>query len=368
VRIAWDGRGLCGPRTGIGWYTHHLLRAFEHIDEDWSGHILLNETPPDRFTDRFTCHCFPFPRTVRLRFGWENIILPGMLRKISPDIWHSPLSVVPPFGRFPKAVTVHDVAFLHFPEILPRAYRNYWIRHTRRACQQADRILAVSESTRRDLTDFFPGCASRIEVIPEAADPFYNQPPSQMEREEVLSRHRLSSGFLLFVGTLEPRKNLRFLIEACNQLHESWQDCPPLVIAGGKGWLQSDLMSKIGSNPAKIRLLGYLERKELRVLYHEAGMVLIPSLYEGFGLPAVEAMACGAIVVASDASSLPEVVGEGGVLLPIDDPARWAGAIRTLLESPEQIKKLRQSAREQSQKFSWEKTARETFRVFREMV
>lgn len=368
MRIAWDGRGLCGPRTGIGWYTHHLLRAFEEVDKNWTGHLFLNEIPPDLFTDRLKYRCFPFPRTVRLRRIWEDLILPGMLRTLSPDIWHSPLSVIPPFGQFPKVATVHDVAFLHFPEILPRAYRSYWTRHTRRACQNADRILAVSESTRRDLIDFFPGCADRVEVVPEAADPFYNHVPNAEERMTVLSRHALSPGFLLFVGTLEPRKNLGFLIRAYTRLAESWRDCPPLVITGGKGWLQADLVSTIESSPERFRLVGYLERKDLRVLYREAGVVLVPSLYEGFGLPAIEAMACGGMVLASAVSSLPEVVGEGGMLLPIDDPNRWTEAIRDLLSSPDRQDRYRKSGPQQAQKFSWQKTATETLRVFRELV
>jgi len=364
VIIAWDGRGLVGPRTGIGWYTHHLIRGFIMLEEEWSADLFLNKAIPDQFGERVTSRILPYPNTVRLRSFWENQLLPLILKRHPPDIWHSPLSVVPKGFSCKAVATIHDLAFLHYPEILPAAYRKYWTRRITGGCARAERLIAVSRSTKEDLRHWFDVPDERVVVIHEAADPFYNLPPSQEASTAVLSRLGVEKPFFLFVGTLEPRKNLVFLLDVYRLLLERIKDPPTLVIAGGKGWLQEDLKTRINSFRGQVRLLGYLSRHDLRVLYRSAGMVLIPSRYEGFGLQAVEAMACGAVVLSSNVSSLPEVVGEGGVLLPIDSPEVWVDKIIQLADNEPELGRLREMAIRQASGFNWPRAALETYQVY----
>ncbi len=368
MKIAWDGRGLVGPRTGIGWYTHHLIRGFQTLEEDWSADLYLNKAIPDQFGEEVTRRILPYPNTVRLRSFWENNLLPWGLKRHPADLWHSPLSVVPKGLPCKTVATIHDLAFLHFPDILPRAYREYWTRRVTGACARADKLIAVSEATRKDLHHWFDVPDERVVVVYEAADPFYHFPPSQEEIKSVRSRLGLEDPFFLFVGTLEPRKNLAFLLDVYQLLRKKIKDPPQLVIAGGKGWLQEDVEDRILALGTKGKLVGYLNRNELRALYRSAEMVLVPSRYEGFGLQAVEAMACGAVVLSSNVSSLPEVVGDGGVLLPLDTPEVWVDKIIELADNDPELARLRERAVRRTARFSWPQAAQETLRVYQSVM
>jgi glycosyltransferase involved in cell wall biosynthesis len=364
VIIAWDGRGLVGPRTGIGWYTHHLIRGFETLEVDWSADLYLNKAIDDKFDIHVTPRVYPFPNTVRLRTPWESLLLPLMLRHRPPDIWHSPLSVVPRGLPCKSVATIHDLGFLHYPEILPAAYRQYWTRRIEGACARADRLIAVSEATREDLRRWFDVPEERVTVVYEAADPFYTIPSSREESATVLSQLGVEGDYFLFVGTLEPRKNLSFLLDVYKLLIEKTKTPPPLLVAGGKGWLQEDVDSKMTAFGGRVRLLGYLHRRDLRALYRCAKLVLVPSKYEGFGLQAVEALASGAVVLASNVSSLPEVVGEGGILLPIDPPEVWVDKIIELADNEPELGRLHEKAVRQASRFSWLRAAQETIGVY----
>ena len=369
MRIAWDGRGLVAPRTGIGWYTYHLLEAFSSLEEDWQGHLLLNRDVEDAFHHRIRKQIIPFPNTVHLRAIWERILLPRSLRRMDLDVWHSPMTVIPPRTGARKTVaTVHDIAFLLYPEIQPPSYRKYWTRWTREACQRADRVIAVSESTRRDLIEHFPVDPSKIAVVQEASDPFMAETASGSEVHRVVKERDLPPRFLLFVGTLEPRKNLPFLLDVYDEADRRGIHLPPLIVAGGKGWLQPGMEERIAGMSDRVRCLGYLGRTELRVLYQQATLVLVPSRYEGFGLQAADAMAAGSLVLASNLSSLPEVVGEGGILLPVEDPGVWVDKISELVEDTVTLDLWREKAKQQASGFSWERAAQETLRVYRNLT
>ena len=368
MRIAWDGRALVGSKTGIGWYTHHLLSALSRLEAEFTGDLFLNGETPEHFGPRVRKTVVRFPKTVHLRFFWEGVLLPRALRGERFDLWHSPLAVIPERLGMATVATIHDIAFVLFPEIQPASYRRYWTRWTERACRRADRLIAVSESTKRDLLNHFETDPAKIAVVYEAADPFMAAEPSHEEVNRVRINHNLPESFLLFVGTLEPRKNLPFLCRVYETAEKRGRKLPPLVAAGGKGWLESEWRDSIARMGGNVRILGYLDRVDLRVIYRLASLVLVPSLYEGFGLQAAEAMASGAAVVAADVSALPEVIGEGGVLLPITDPEIWVDKIVELMENPSLREALKGKAKLQASLFSWEKAARETFEVYREAV
>jgi glycosyltransferase involved in cell wall biosynthesis len=359
---------LVGPRTGIGWYTHHLIRGFEALDEEWSASLYLNREIPDSFPANIQPRIIRYPNTVRLRCFWEYMLLPYALRHGKPDIWHSALSLIPPKVSCPTVATIHDVAFLHFPEVLPSVYRRYWTRRVREACNRADCVISVSEATRRDLVELCGADPSKIQVILEAPDPFYRERVSEEEKASIRKRFGLPDRYCLFVGTLEPRKNLSFLLDVYETVLSRKRDCPPLLVAGGKGWLQSDVEGRLKALAPQVLQAGYLNRPELRALYQAALLVLVPSRYEGFGLQAAEALASGAVVLAADNSSLPEVVGEGGVLLSLEERDAWVDKILELSDNESELRRLKQQAEIQSSGFSWEKAARETFGVYRKFV
>ena len=368
MKIAWDGRALVGPRTGIGWYTHHLLQAFSKVEGDWQGCLYTNRRVGDEFDARLTQKTIPFPNTVHLRSVWERCLLPRTLSRNPVDLWHSPMAVIPSKIEAASVATVHDVAFHLFPEIQPPSYRRYWQYWTERACRCADRIIAVSESTRQDLLKHFGADPARVAVVHEAADPTVAQPASEGEVREVSGRFRIPPRFLLFVGTLEPRKNLGFLLDVLDCAQARGAGLPPLLVAGGKGWLHGAVEKRFASFGEKVRWVGYLNRTELRVLYQLATLILVPSRYEGFGLQAAEALAAGAVVVSSNLSSLPEVVGEGGILLPVQDPEVWVQTIAELVENRTELASWKERARRWSTKFSWERAARETFAVYSDAI
>jgi glycosyltransferase involved in cell wall biosynthesis len=360
---------LVAPRTGIGWYTYHLIEGFGRLEEDWSVDLLLNRPSGESFGPRVHERVVPFPNTVRLRKIWEEALLPRTLRKILPEVWHSPMTVIPRnLGRIPAVATVHDIAFHLFPEIQPPAYRNYWTRWTRIACEQADRIIAVSEATRRDLLEHFRVDPAKVKVVHEAADPFMSEPAEPGELEKIRSQLGFPDRFLLFVGTLEPRKNLPFLLSVYRLAKAQGKELPPLLVAGGKGWLHDSISEEMAGLGEAVRPLGYLDRPSLRALYREATLVLVPSKYEGFGLQAMEAMAAGGAVIAADLSSLPEVVGEGGVLLPVTDPRVWVDNLVRLVEDSSARERLREKGLDQASRFSWKRAARETLTVYREAI
>lgn len=366
MRIAWDGRALVAPRTGIGWYTYHLLRGFEALEGDWTGSLIENRRIEDRFDSRIEQEVIRFPNTVRLRSLYEGFLLPRKLNRLKPEVWHSPMTVIPEgLAGVRTVATVHDVAFRLFPEIQPPAYRNYWNYWTEQACQRADRIVAVSEATRRDLLEHFEVDPEKVVVVHEAADPYMAQPVPENEVAGLRARYDLPGRFLFFVGTLEPRKNLSLLFEVYRIARERKIELPLLIVAGGKGWLQERIENEAGKAGDKVRLIGYLDREALRAFYKSADLVLVPSLYEGFGLQAAEALAAGAVTLASNVSSLPEVVGEGGLLLPPNDPECWLKTMVDLLEDSGGRETWKSKARTQSKKFSWERAAKETFEVYR---
>lgn len=358
-----DGRAMVGVRTGIGWYTALLTEAICQQAPELAVTLVTHRRPAD-LPSRVQTLVVPFPATVRLRYLWEQALLPWALRGYHDALWHSPLTTIPGRLNIPRIATVHDVAFHLYPEILPPSYRRYWENRTRWACRDADCLIAVSDSTRADLVHYFGADPDRIEVIPEAADPFYHQPVNPSELDTVAAELGLPRDFWLVVGTLEPRKNLPFLLKAYRRALSSNPRLPALVIAGGQGWLSRGLQAELDGMGDHVRVLGYLKRPQLRALYHLASCFWMPSRYEGFGLPALEAMACGTAVVAANASSLPEVLGNTGRLLDLADPEAWVATMLELSAHPDLAASWAQPAQQRAACFSWSATARQTLAVY----
>jgi glycosyltransferase involved in cell wall biosynthesis len=286
-------------------------------------------------------------------------------------VFHSPDFVLPPTWRARTVLTVHDLSFLTTPHTSDPALRRYLMDAVPRSVARADRILADSESTQRDLVRHLSVEPERIRVVYPGVGPEF-QPLDSQAVGGVRARYGLDGPFVLSVGTLQPRKNYPLLIEAYGRLREldpALGDVS-LVIAGGRGWLYDEIdatIERLGET-ARVRLLGFVPEEDLPALYNAAAAFAMPSLYEGFGIPVVEALACGTPVVASNVSSLPEAGGDAALLVPPDDVAAVADALRRLLTDRELRATLRQRGFAHAQRFTWEAAAQTVVAVYRELA
>jgi glycosyltransferase involved in cell wall biosynthesis len=371
MRLAFDARMVYYRRAGIGHYSISLLRA-------------LGDLPPTEAADlRVTVlqsRKDPLPIVAGdRRFRRRGLVTPchhryeqaGLAVELAalrprPQVLHSP-DFIPPFRRpCPAIITVHDLAFRRFPDLLTAESARYY-GQIERAVASAEAIIAVSASTADDLVELAGAARDKIHVVYEAADPLYRPPPASKEAPP-----GARPGYMLFVSTIEPRKNLPVLLEAYRLLLDRGHrpDMPELRVVGRRGWLYEESLhaiERLGLGE-HVRLLGEVAPPDLLGLYQGARLFAMPSLYEGFGLGALEALACGAPVLASNAGALPEVVGDAGLLLPPGDSAAWADALERVLGDPALEADLRQRGPAQAARFSWARAARETLAVYRRIA
>ncbi len=290
-------------------------------------------------------------------------------RRLGADVFHAPHYVYPYFVPCPGVVTVHDCIHLRFPGQLPhRGAALYARRMMRHAVKSANRILTVSEATRADLLELVSADPKKIVVIPHGCDPYFLEPVDEAELESARARHGLGRPFLLCVTNIKPHKNLKRLIRAVGQLAPDYRDLE-LIIAGGRLEDHGDLAAlcrEVGVAD-RVRTLGFLPKADVRALYHLARIFVFPSLYEGFGLPPLEAMACGTPVVAARNSAIPEVVGRCGLLVNPYRVDAIAEAIRTLLENDNFRRALGAQGRARAKRFHWDDAAQRVIDVYREV-
>jgi glycosyltransferase involved in cell wall biosynthesis len=361
MRIAIDARLWAEPRSGIGRYTRslteHLLRLAP--EEQW---ILYVDRPPGPTLAGTEVRCLPWPQ----RLIWSLWHAPRDLRRRPADVFHGVTGFELP-GRGPWALvtTVHDLVPLRLPALVPARHRWAVRCLLGGALRRARRVIAVSETTRGELLARYRLPPAHVVVVPEAAAPHFAPPPPPA-LAATRARYGLDRPYVLFVGFLEPKKNLGVLLEAVARLRRTgaW-GVTELVVVGVPGW---------GPDPARrahalgldgaVRFVGSVPDADLSALYGGALAFAFPSLWEGFGLPALEAMAAGAPVVASNRGALPEVTAGAALLV---DPAAGplAEALERLLAEPALRERLRLAGLARAAEFSWERTARETLAVYR---
>lgn len=365
MQIGIDCRLTAYQMGGISQYTIYLLKALAELDKVNSyivgqmardGRSHTPSSPNFRRTNLYTpCH-------HRL----EKWALGGELLSRRLDVWHSPDFIPPAWGARKRVITVHDLNFIYYPQFLTDESKRYYAGQIAWACEVADAISADSEATRQDLIDLLHVPADKVTTIHLAANPLYAQSYAEEAIEATLATYNLPRGFILCVGTLEPRKNIPMLLKAYAMLRLETAVDLPLVLVGGKGWLYEEIFATIDHlqlRPHVHHLQGVYD-EQLAHLYHSAGLLVTPSHYEGFGLPALEAMHCGCPVVVSDRGSLPEVVGEAGIILDPDDPELWTGTIHDVLTYKETYTTLTTKGFEQAKRFSWRETAVATQKLY----
>jgi glycosyltransferase involved in cell wall biosynthesis len=299
---------------------------------------------------------------------WEHFWLPGVLEQKGTQVMHGPATLIPLHGgTYSKVVTIHDLVAFLFPDTIPRKYAMYMRWLIKRVVKRADRVISVSENTKNDMVQILNLDPDKITVVHEAAQPDFRVVKDKELIEATCRRYGINGPFIYHVGNIEPRKNLVRLMKAYLLLRDRLKGKVKLVITGQKGWLTKKLFRNLGGVDLSedVIFTGYAPSSDLPVLMNAAEAFIFPSLYEGFGLPVLEAMSCGTPVVTSNISSLPEIVDDAAVLVDPYLEDSIAEGILNVLEDSDLRKDLKARGLAQSAKFSWEKAARETMQVYR---
>jgi len=366
VRIGIDCTAAVHQRAGIGRYTRGIIGALGELGSKHSFMLMVvgsdvgpkegrGGIPGLEIKDNFAIKELPltnrFWRVIwhRLRVPFPADLLTGPV-----DVFHSPDYLLPPVRRGKKVVTVHDLSFLRHPEAAEPSLRAFLCASVPRSVRKADLVLGDSESTRQDVIELLGIDGDRVEVVYPGVDGAFRVIDDQHHLAAVKQLYGLDCPFILNVGTLEPRKNLVTLLYAYAALRRRGLE-HKLVIAGGHGWLYDGVFRRLEelSLEEEVLFLGYVAEEHLPALYGLADLLVFPSLYEGFGLPPLEAMACGTPVITSDSSSLPEVVGEAGVMVPARDADALAEAIATVLADSVLREDLVKQGLSRAAQFTW---------------
>ena len=370
MRVALDGIPLVAAKTGVGHYTNSLAEWLARTHDDHQYELLSpfdfpfggeNGRRPPNLSKRFT--------PVRSVFRkWWLVGLPTLLHISPVDLFHGTNYCVPVFAPCPTVVTIHDLSLLaqaatHEAANVTRGRRRMPI-----MARRATAVIAPSEWTRREVIERLGVPPGDVRVIYEGAREGMC-PVAEGACAPVLARHQIRPPYILYVGTIEPRKNLTTLLHAYDEVLRASRHRPQLVLCGGRGWLDNEVFRlveqlRLGDD---VRFTGYVADEDLPALYSGAEVFVYPSLYEGFGLPPLEAMACGTPVVTSNTSSLPEVVGEAGVTLAPRDVGALARALVRLLDDRDLRAGLGRAGRERAAQFSWARAANETQALYDEV-
>ncbi|MSS73735.1 MAG: glycosyltransferase family 1 protein [Candidatus Latescibacteria bacterium] len=365
LRIGLDGTTLQPGRSGIGFYTEHLFAGLLSVDGANDYVIFSNaEVRSDRIPPGLVHRRHRFP----VRGIWMQVVLPFLLRRARVDVCHYTNYVAPLLSGRPSVVTFHDMTVLLLPDCSPWKKRLLLRPLIPLIARRADAIIAVSESARQDVLRLLHVPAEKVHVIHEGVAPVFRPVEDAQARARVQVRYGLRGPYFMAVGSVEPRKNLVRLARAFQKVRDEAGEGLQLLIVGGKGWRSEEIMREIRRVVGKaVVWAGYAPSEDLPALYGGAEALVYPSLYEGFGLPVIEAMACGAPVITSDNSSLKEVAGDAALLVDPEDVDAISGAMRRVREDENLRADLRRRGLARAAQFSWEEAARQTLKVYEQV-
>jgi glycosyltransferase involved in cell wall biosynthesis len=372
LRIGIDATALPEQPVGAGNYIIQLVTAFAKIDLDFKFLVFAQKGKRDLFN---------FPANENLRWEivsdmspmnrliWEQTTFPRLVHRSDVDLLHSLHYTQPVRLGCPSVVTIHDMTFFLFPDLHTRAKRLFFPFAIRSSVRRADALVAISESTRQDSIRLLAISPQKIFTTQLGITEEFREVKDKDLLIMVREKYDLPNLFILFVGLVEPRKNIPFLIRAYKALVvEGFQH--NLVIAGRFGWMYQEVFNQIEELGLKdrVQFTGYLPQDDLPMVYNLASLFVYPTKYEGFGFPALEAMACGTPVITTAISSLPEIVGDAGILVPPGDEHALTGAMAEVLRDSTLSNQLRTRGLQRSEYFTWERTARETMKVYKQVL
>ncbi len=287
------------------------------------------------------------------------------------DITHFFNYIVPPFVHGKKVVTIHDMVYKAFPETMNSKTRILLNLAMNKSMKRADVVVTDSEFSRSEIIKYFPQYRDKVEVVPCGVDCDMFKPIQDRSIiEKVKANHNIKGKYFLYLGTLEPRKNLTRLVKAYEILSRRKEDCPLLVLAGGKGWLYDEIFEEVNKSGLgdKVIFTQYIPGEEICPLMNGAEAFVFPSLYEGFGMPPLEAMACGTPVIVSGSASLPEVVGDCGLIVDAYSEESIADAMEKIADNEELRKQLSEKGISRAREFSWKKSAEKLYTIYERLV
>jgi glycosyltransferase involved in cell wall biosynthesis len=376
VRIAIDYTAAINQRAGIGRFVRGLVGGLAAIDRENSYQLVHARPDPGArplypAAPNFSVRQLRFTERV-LTIVWQRLGLPLHIDLFTApfDVFHAPDFVLPPVRQGRTVLTVHDLAFLLVPECADARLRAYLEVAVPRSVQRADLIVTDSENTRNDVIVLLNAKPDRVITVPGGVESWFRPVDDAVKLADVRARLGLDRPFILYVGLIEPRKNLVRLMDAFALLKARRRLPHRLVLGGGRGWLSDGIFAHAEKSPVanEIQFLGYVADADLPALYSLADCFAFPSRYEGFGLPVLEAMACGVPVVTADSSSLPEIAGDGaGLLVNADDVGALADALEQLILDEALRARLRQKGLERAAQFTWEAAAARQLDVYRRL-
>ncbi|OWW19977.1 glycosyltransferase family 4 protein [Noviherbaspirillum denitrificans] len=376
VRVGINAVPILSPLTGVGQYTYRLITELQDAlphkpwlfyGTSWDREIRTAAAPGARELNNAIKRIMPHPHLIT-RFLKQTRFSSGVHRH-KLNLYHEPAFLAYRF-QGPSVVTVHDLSWIRHPETHPAERLREMNRFMPRVVEHAAHIVVDSEFVRREVMTYYGVAGDRVTTVLLGAGAEFH-PRDAAECKPVLDRFGLEYGsYQLAVGTLEPRKNLSTVIAAFAQLPDQVRRRFPLVIVGMNGWGMERFSESLRHmiERGEVRMPGYVAQEELPVLYAGARLFVYPSLYEGFGLPPLEAMACGVPVIASRRASLPEVVGDAGILVDPADDAAIAGHMQSLIEDDDLRARLGAAGQERAAGFTWRKFARETIAVYKKVI
>lgn len=373
MKIGIDYTAALKQSGGIGRYTRGLITTLARLDHENNYTLMLTPDAPRAGLQFFRPHpkfghkTYPLPERW-MTVGWHRLYLPVPVEWFAGavDLFHSPNFILPPTRQAKTLLTVHDLSFIRHPQGAVNKLRRWLEKVVPRSLARADHVLADSKSTKQDLIDIFTIPSEKITVIGAGVEPRFQPITRPDSLNAVRQRYHLpiSEEIILGLGTLEPRKNFTGLIRAFEQ--SPVRETHHLVIAGGKGWLYDDIFAAAASSAVtdRIHLIGFVADDDLPALYSLAGIFAYPSHYEGFGIPVIEAMACGTPVVCANNSSLPEVAGQAALQVAATDTAGLANALHRLAIDRSLREQCMAAGFLQARKFNWPVATKRLLRVY----
>jgi glycosyltransferase involved in cell wall biosynthesis len=367
MKIGIDVRCLMQNNySGVSWYTYNLLLSIFKLDKSNEYILFYNNSKPidmPRFDgDNIKYAGFNYSNKI-FSLGLQTLSKPEIDKMIGGvDVFFMPNINFAAFSsKCKRVITVHDLSYLKYPQFWTFKSKIWHkILLNKKIIQNADKIIAVSKNTKMDLINILGINEDKIQTVYEGVDSKFKPISNKTEIERVKKRYKLPHKFILYIGTLEPRKNIESIIDAYNKLNIN-QD---LIIAGSIGW-KADQIKKLAQKNSKIKLIGYIGEEDKRGLYSLADLLVYPSYYEGFGLPLLESMACGTPIIAGSNSSQVEVVEKSGLLIDPYNVNELAQAMKFILEKDTLKNELIISGLERVKNFSWERSAEKTLNLFK---
>lgn len=378
MKVGVEGIPLFGERSGVGQYSKRLIEAASQLESDIHFEVIRQLMPHRKIqswpikpnanlTYRITRWLPPilYYQSFK-RLGWTLPYDWVVFRRYKAVLFLNFVSY--PLSRKSKSIIfIHDLSYIYHKQYVSPKNQEYLEKFVPRSIDKATKIVAISKNTRREISKFYGIKEESIPIISPAVDHKIFYPRSLIEIAAIKRKFRIERPYILSVGTIEPRKNLIGVLNAFDILPETMKQKYSLVLVGGKGWLDEEITTKFNELSKRYSIIktGYVEDMDLPALYSGAKVFLFPSFYEGFGIPPLEAMACGVPVITSDNSSLPEVVGSAAIKIKAEDTKSLALSIEKVLTNKQLSGKLSRAGLRQASKFSWDKSAQDLLELLK---